>query len=1084
MAGSAPAPAPPASARTGTAATLAQTPRHLAERILTSRGSLEGERKLVTVLFADLKGSMELLADRDPEDARRLLDPVLERMTEAVHRYEGTVNQVMGDGIMALFGAPLAHEDHAVRACYAALRMQEAVRRYAADLRRREGVPVAIRVGCNSGEVVVRSIGSDLHLDYTAVGQTTHLAARVEQSAEPGTSLVTAGTMRLAEGFVVARPVGPIRVKGLEAPVEVWQLEAAAPARTRLQAMASRGLARFVGRRAELEVARRAVEEAAAGQGQVVAVVGEAGVGKSRLVHELLRARCAESWTVLSTVSASYGQATLALPLRELLRGYFGVGEDDGPRMVQERVMGKLLTLDETLREAIPAALGLFGALAEDSPFHSLDPGERRRRTLDLVTRVVLREAAARPVALVFEDLHWIDVETHAFLDGIVERLPGARLLLLVNYRPEYRHEWSGKSYYTQIRVGPLDAASARLLLDTLLGAEAGLDPIKRLVIERAGGNPFFLEESVRGLVEAGAVVGTPGAYRPGPAGRGADVPATVHAMVAARIDRLDPADKAVLQTAAVIGRTVPLGLLAAVAQTERHALLGPLGRLRAAEFLVETPVLGDPEYVFSHALVQEVAYAELLLERRRGLHGRVLDALEGAASDSPADVEVLAHHAQRSERWAQAARHLFAAGRRAFARGASAAVAPFFEGAIQAVDRAGDVGDQQVKLDALHELLANCVETGAVEGIRPLIEEAEALAARLGHRSGLARVRLQQAQLAWSDLNPARAGNLPEAITLAREAAELAEPADLRTTSYARFLLGAAWWDTGDLEAAAEAFEAGTRILAEAVIRPEEEGLLRPIAASLWTWRAPTEAALGRFGPGEAAAARGLEIARRMGHPATTTMAQAFGGLVRLMRGDPLAALPLLETGLALAQEHSIGYAVATHSLYLGWVLLGGGDRKRGLALVESALEMGGAWPSGLAKFSRYGAITAAAFLAGDRLADARREIVGGRRLAAAQGARGCEPALLRLDAEISALEGPRDLAPALALAAEALALARSLGMRPETAVCHLTLARLHQAAGAPDRARPELAAAAALAREIDMRLPGSSVPPGRLPA
>ena len=278
------------------------TPKYLAEKILTSKSALEGERKQVTVLFADLKGSMELLADRDPEEARKILDPVLERMMEAVHRYEGTVNQVMGDGIMALFGAPIAHEDHAVRACYAALRMQEAVRSYSHELRRAQGEEVQIRVGINSGDVVVRSIGSDLRMDYTAVGQTTHLAARMEQLAAPGSSRLTAGTLQLAEGFVQVTPLGPVPIKGLDAPVEVFELVGAGTARTRLEAAARRGLTRFVGRSTELEQLRDALEQASLGHGQVVAVVGEPGVGKSRLFWEFTHSHRVRGWLIAQSV--------------------------------------------------------------------------------------------------------------------------------------------------------------------------------------------------------------------------------------------------------------------------------------------------------------------------------------------------------------------------------------------------------------------------------------------------------------------------------------------------------------------------------------------------------------------------------------------------------------------------------------------------------------------------------------------------------------------------------------------------------------------------------------------------------------
>src|SRR5712692_616331 len=339
---------------------LAYTPPYLAEKILTSRSVLEGERKQVTVLFADLKGSMELLADRDPEEARQLLDPVLERMMAAVHRYEGTVNQVMGDGIMALFGAPLAHEDHAVRACYAALAMQDAIRRYSAEVRRTHGVEVQIRVGLNSGEVVVRAIGNDLHMDYSAIGETTHLAARMEQLAPPGTIRLTAATLRLVEGLIQVNALGPVPVKGLEEPVEVFELIGASHLRRRLQAAAVRGLTPFVGRQRELEAFHQALAQAEAGHGQVLALVGEAGVGKSRLVYEGVHSHRTQDWRVLESASVSYGKATPYFPIMDLLKRYCRVDDGDEVRTIRAKVTGQVLTLDETLQDTLPALLALL----------------------------------------------------------------------------------------------------------------------------------------------------------------------------------------------------------------------------------------------------------------------------------------------------------------------------------------------------------------------------------------------------------------------------------------------------------------------------------------------------------------------------------------------------------------------------------------------------------------------------------------------------------------------------------------------------------------------------------------------------
>jgi class 3 adenylate cyclase len=361
------------------------TPKHLAEKILTSKAALEGERKQVTVLFADLKGSMELLADRDPEEARKLLDPVLELMMEAVHRYEGTVNQVMGDGIMALFGAPLAHEDHSVRACYAALRMQESVKGYAEEIFHSKGVPIQIRVGLNSGEVVVRAIGSDLRMDYTAVGQTTHLAARMEQLAEPGTALLAPATLDLAEGYVTVRALGPVPIKGVATPLEVYELTGASAARSRLQASAARGLTKFVGRSAELQHLTRALELAGGGHGQVVTVMGEPGVGKSRLVWEVTHSHHTQGWLTLEAGAVSHGKATAYLPVIALLRSYCRVEPGDDPRRIREKLAGKLLTLDPVLLGSLPPLLGLFDISTGDAAWESLDAPLRRHRTLEAI---------------------------------------------------------------------------------------------------------------------------------------------------------------------------------------------------------------------------------------------------------------------------------------------------------------------------------------------------------------------------------------------------------------------------------------------------------------------------------------------------------------------------------------------------------------------------------------------------------------------------------------------------------------------------------------------------------------------------
>src|SRR5438876_5508656 len=385
-----------------------------------------------------------------------------------------------------------------------------------------------MRVGLNSGEVVVRAIGNDLHMDYSAVGETTHLAARMEQLATPGSSRLTAATLRLVEGLVQVTALGPVPVKGLEEPVEVFELVGASPLRRRLQAAAARGLTRFVGRQHELEALHQTLAQAAAGHGQVVALVGEAGVGKSRLAYEFVHAHPTQGWRVLESASVSYGKATPYFPVIDLLKRYCHLDEQDDPRTIRAKVTGQVLTLDEALQDTLPALLSLLEVLPDDSPFRTLDPPQRRQRTLQALKRVLLRESQVQPLLLVCEDLHWIDAETQALLESLVESLPTARLLLLVNYRPEYQHAWGSKTSYTQLRLDPLPLASAEELLQALLGDDPSLAPLKRLLIARTEGNPFFLEEGVRALVETGGLVGERGTYRPFQPLDSLQVPATV----------------------------------------------------------------------------------------------------------------------------------------------------------------------------------------------------------------------------------------------------------------------------------------------------------------------------------------------------------------------------------------------------------------------------------------------------------------------------------------------------------------------------------------------------------------------------
>jgi predicted ATPase/class 3 adenylate cyclase len=1038
------------------------TPPHLTDKILAARPALEGERKQVTVLFADLKDSTELIRGLDPEAAQQLLDPALQRMMDAVHRFEGTVNQVLGDGIMALFGAPIAHEDHALRACYAALAMQTAMRAYTEDVRRTRGLELRMRVGLNSGEVVVRVIGNDLHMDYSAVGETTHLAARMEQLATPGSIRLSASTLGLVEGLVQVHALGPVPVKGLVEPVEVFELVGASSLPRRLQAASARGLTPFVGRQQELEALHQALAQAQTGHGQVVALVGEAGVGKSRLVYEGVHSHRTQSWRVLESASVSYGKATPYFPVTDLLKRYCHVDDSDDARTIRAKVTGQVLTLDETLQEILPALLALLDAESDNSPFLHLDPPQRRQRTLDGLKRMLLRESQVQPLLLVFEDLHWIDAETQALLDQLVESLPAAQLLLLVNYRPEYQHGWGSKTYYTQLRLDPLPPASAEEFLAALLGDDPSLVPLKQLLIARTEGNPFFLEESVRTLVETGVLVGEPGAYRLAQALPSIQVPATVQAVLAARIDRLPPEEKRLLQTAAVVGTEVPLPLLQTIADLPEAALHRGLAHLQAAEFLYETRLFPEPEYTFKHALTHEVAYGSLLLERRRGLHARLVEALETFAPDQVTEqVERLAHHALRGEVWDKAVSCCQQAGARAWARAAFRESVVYFEQALQALVHLPEDDDTRVRAIELRLALEGVLSAlGELGRCLTLLGKAEALARALDDRARLGRVLAEMARVLrlTGDLDGAMAAG-QQALELAAEFDESALQGEVSLS------LGQAYHAIGDFGRAAE------------LLRRNVEAADRESGTSGKDWRIQSQAllartlgALGAFAEGRHHGEEAFRLATLAGRGQTSIAAHACLGYLYLAQGDLEHAIRVLEQGLALCRASGYrGGFLRQIVAGLGSASALQGRLAEGRALLEEGISEGISTGALGGQASRVAWLSEVCRLAG-RGAEAWQHARQALDLARQLKERGNEALALHQLGTVHAHAGPPDAAHAEAYYQQALALAEELGMRPLVAHCHLGLGRLYAQTGRREPARAALTAAIDLYRAMDM--------------
>ena len=1060
---STPAATPPAG--TPAPAPLAYTPPYLAEKILTSRRVLEGERKQVTVLFADLKGSTELIADLDPEAAQQLLDPALQHMMAAVHRYEGTVNQVLGDGIMALFGAPIAHEDHAVRACYAALAMQAALRRYAEEVRRSHGLEMQARVGLNSGAVVVRAIGNDLHMDYSAVGQTTHLAARMEQLAPPGSIRLTAATLRLAEGLVQVTALGRFPVKGLTEPVEVWELVGASAIRGRVQASAARGLTRFVGRQQELLALQQALEQAGAGHGQVVAVIGEPALGKSRLFYEFTHASRTQDWRLLESSATSYGTATPYLPIIDLLKAYFQLDDRDDAQRKRAKLTERLRRLDLTLEPSLPAFLVLLEGQAEDPHWQALDPSHRRQRTLDALTRLLLRESQAQPLLLVVENLHWIDTETQAVLDSLVESLPAARLLLLVNYRPEYAHDWGTKTAYTQLRLDPLPPASAEAMLQSLLGADASLAPLMQRLIARTPGNPFFLEESVRTLVEMQVLVGDRGGYRLAMALPSIQVPATVQAVLAARIDRLPPEEKRLLHTAAVIGMEVPLPLLQGIAEGPEASLRLGLTHLQAAAFLYETRLFPESAYTFTHALTQQVAYETLLQERRRALHARIVVALEALAGDPLVEqVERLAYHALRGEVWGKALAYCRQAGEKTMARSAHREAVGYFEQALSAVAHLPETRDTREQAIDLRIALRSALwPSGDLGRILAVLREAETLAKTLDDPRRLARVLLFLSE------HCRFMGAYDQASAAAQRALSLATASGAGVLhAQANQRLGQALQAQGDYRRAIDCLRQSVAGF-DGVSRREHFGQVILPAVLSRAYLAWCHAEVGTFAEGRSLGDEGLRIAEDVAHPGSRMYALHGIGLLALRRGDLPGALSWLERALGLCQDADL-------SLYFPWIAaaLGAAYALAGrladaVPLLTQALEQA----TGTATVVQQALCRLSlgeAYLLADRLEEAH--VLTDRTLALTRERqeRGSQAYALRLLGDIAVRREPPEREQAEALYQHALTLAEGLGMRPLQAHCYRGLGMLYAATGQQEPARAELLTAIEMYREMAM--------------
>jgi class 3 adenylate cyclase/predicted ATPase len=949
---------------------VSYTPRHLAERILAereameARGAPDGERKTITALFADLKGSTALIEDLDPEEARRIIDPALQLMMDAVHRYEGYVAQSLGDGIFALFGAPIAHEDHPHRALYAALLMQDAMRRYADQRRREGGVPIYIRVGVNTGEVVVRSIRKDdLQTDYVPVGHSTNLASRMENLAAPGSIVVSAHTYKLTEGYFEFKALGETPIKGVSEPLPIYEMLGVGPLRTKMQVAARRGLARFVGRQSEQDHLRHALDLAKAGHGQIVGVMGEPGVGKSRLFYEF-KLVSQRGCLVLETFSVSHGKAYPYLPLIDLLKNYFQLGLHDDERQRREKITGRVLTLDRSLEDALPYLFFLLGIAEPTSPLQQMDPQIRRRRTLEAIKRLLARESLNQPLMIIFEDLHWLDAETQAFLQLLSEAIPTTRMLLLVNYRPEYQHTWSGKTFFSQLRLDPLGRAEAEEMLTTLLGEPVGVtgrSPLHQFILEKTEGNPFFMEEIVQALIEQGVItdprrvgiahrdvgVHTGSALRSPDTAAGhaplptdLHIPTTVQGVLAARIDRLPPNEKALLQTLAVIGKEFSLSLLKQVVGQSEDDLLRQLSHLQTSEFIYERPAFPDVEYTFKHALTQDVAYNSLLVERRKVVHERAAKAIEEVyrykLDDRYSD---LAHHYSRSGNTQKAVEYLQLAGQQAVQRSVYAEAINHLTAALELLKTLPDTPErtrQELTLQIALGAPLRATKGFAAPEVERIYARARELCQQVGETpqlfpmlSGLAGFYLMRAEFQTARELGEQLLNLAQRQ---QDSAPLLE---------AHQILGITLFWLGELTSARAHLEEGIALYnaqrhhSLAFLYAWDDpgvGCLTDVPLVLWLCGYPDQA-LKRVHDL-------LSLGQEVSHPWSLVMALNWTALFHQFRREARLTQERADTVIMLSTEQGFIQFLAFGTALRGWALLAQGQGEEGIAHIRRGLD------------------------------------------------------------------------------------------------------------------------------------------------
>lgn len=1031
------------------------TPKHLVEKILTTKSALEGERKQVTVLFADVSGFTAISERLDPEEIHGLMTRVFELMLAEVHRYEGTVNQFLGDGIMALFGAPIAHEDHAQQAVHAAIGIRKALQGYQEELQQTRGINFQVRQGLNTGLVVVGSIGSDLRMDYTAVGDTTNVAARLLHAADPGRIVISEATFRLIAGYFYTRPLGALPIKGKAEPVRAWEVISASLPRTRLEVEVERGLTPFVGRGLELQVLLECFAKATVGNGQIVFIAGEAGIGKSRLLYEL-RQKLGDEATWLEGHSVSFGRAIALYPLVDLLKRTFRIEEGDGEGMIAGKIERAVLRLGEDLRPILPFLRDLLSVDPGDPAVLSMDPKARRGEIFNALRRLTLRACEIRPQVVVLEDLHWIDKATQEYLLFIHDSIPTMRGVLILTYRTGYTPPFGERTFHTRIVLDTLSTEQSVRIANAILGVANLSSELKDLIVSKAEGNPFFVEEITKSLREAGALRQAGGRYVL--ADRTAVfVPEKVQDLIMARIDRLQEGPKRAVQGAAVIGRDFSVRLLQRVLKEE--GLGQHLEQLKSLEFIYEKRVFPETEYTFKHSLTQEVAYESLLYQRRRQLHGIIAFAIREIYADRLEEFHpVVAYHFLRSDEPGKAIEHLVKAGDRAVRLYANAEAAAHYSEALLQVGKELDSPDSAGRwIDIVIRLCGVSGSSTDFERDLRNLTTALPLAERLGDR------RRQSQVLYWTGRTHYVLGHVPKAIEYAEQALAIAD--DLREESLGAMpvnLLARCYFVVSD-------FRKARPILERSAAQLERLGN-RLEAAPMYAGAGWSLAMLGKFDEALRMVDRALAIAQDAGHLPTQAACYQYRAAAQLPMAEWAQAIEDIRRALALAEQIRDPFRVYMATGFLGAFLWMAGDYEAAAQTLERTFQaadrLGTKLYAGLFRVFR-----AEVSLARREMNEAAHYCPQAITLASEANDRWAEAWARRVLGEALAHAAPPDFAEAEHEIQEAIRIQQELGILPDLARSLLAHGRLLQLKGEPMAGQEAIARAISMFKEMGMR-------------